>query len=160
MVYDLNFKDFFFSSRQCFLGDFSMKCPICQIPVNTKDSLEDKLLKELLLQLKKLKDIIENDSNDQDLVSNKVHENNSEVTKENTEVQTAKQKFVSKESVADVYKEKLLDKTDAEIISPTAPNFSCSTPKVRRKKKILPKSKPTRQSTGEGSSIQVYVLFV
>lgn len=137
-----------------------MKCPICQIPVNTKDSLEDKLLKELLLQLKKLKDIIENDSNDQDLVSNKVHENNSEVTKENTEVQTAKQKFVSKESVADVYKEKLLDKTDAEIISPTAPNFSCSTPKVRRKKKILPKSKPTRHSTGEGSSIQVYVLFV
>lgn len=132
-----------------------MKCPICQIPVNTKDSLEDKLLKELLSQLKKLKDIIENDSDDQHLVSN-----NPEVVKENTELQTAKEKSVSKELVAETFKEKLADKTDAEIISPTAPNFSCSTPKVRRKKKILPRTKPTRQSTGEGSSIQVYVYFL
>ena len=131
-----------------------MKCPICQVPVNTKDSLEDKLLKELLLQLKKLKNIIENDSKDQCLTSK-----GPEIMEENMEIQTVKENLVPKESATETFKEKLLDKADAEIISPTAPNFSCSTPKVRRKKKILPKSKPTRQSTGEGSGIQVYICF-
>lgn len=128
--------------RQCFVGDFSMKCPICNIPVNTKDSLEDKLLNELLLQLKKLKNIVENDS--KDMISVSKAGAAVEIIKESLAVD---EKSISKEPFA----EKLLDKTDVEIISPTAPNFSSSTPKIKRKKKMLPKGRALRQPTGENS---------
>ncbi|XP_055950344.1 BRCA1-associated RING domain protein 1-like isoform X2 [Argiope bruennichi] len=43
---------------QCFTKNSEMTCPVCNTPINNRDSLEDKQLIELLDQLKKLKSFI------------------------------------------------------------------------------------------------------
>lgn len=83
-----------------------------------------------------------------------------EVAKSSKELFAEKEKSTFKEPITEELKNSLLDKTDMEIISPTAPNISHSTPKIRRKKKILPKSMAiTRRSTSDNSSIMVRIYF-
>ncbi|XP_035233173.1 BRCA1-associated RING domain protein 1-like isoform X2 [Stegodyphus dumicola] len=50
-------------SINCFEGISDSKCPVCRVPVNSRDSLEDKQLKDVLVQLNKLKNILEIEQN-------------------------------------------------------------------------------------------------
>ncbi|XP_054717489.1 BRCA1-associated RING domain protein 1-like [Uloborus diversus] len=46
--------------KQCFVGHFELKCPVCSTAVNTKDYVEDKQMKDLIAHLGKLKSVLEN----------------------------------------------------------------------------------------------------
>ncbi|KFM68311.1 BRCA1-associated RING domain protein 1, partial [Stegodyphus mimosarum] len=49
--------------KNCFEGISDSKCPVCRVLVNSRDSLEDKQLKEALVQLNKLKNILQIEQN-------------------------------------------------------------------------------------------------
>lgn len=136
--------------RKCFFEDFNTKCPICKVPVNTKDSLEDKLLKELLSQLGKLKQILENDSNSQ----NEVVE--LQLASDDAQLMISDADASHVEPAAKDTEVKVPEKiSEDESFCPPKLNFSCSTPKVKRKKKMLPR--PVRSSSIDDSIIKVCI---
>ncbi|GBO17689.1 hypothetical protein AVEN_271393-1, partial [Araneus ventricosus] len=50
--------------KQCFTNS-DMACPVCRVPINSRDSLEDKQLVELLSHLKKLKSFLPSENGDE-----------------------------------------------------------------------------------------------
>ncbi|GFS66207.1 BRCA1-associated RING domain protein 1 [Trichonephila inaurata madagascariensis] len=118
--------------KLCFTKHTDMTCPVCKVPVNSRDSLEDKQLVELLAQLKCLQNLISS-INKEEKVPESSHETRIKGNKKNEpSISTPKTPSVESQS-----KEK---------------SFIQETPESQLAKTPVASSKRTRKSGSRKSS--------